>query len=225
LKFENIFRKRDANSRSAPIKVELKLPSTWKISYFAYADDDLGIAVADKLLGELHTMKTLKNETGFTLIEIVVVIAIISIISAIAFVNYRHIVVKTHAAQIASNLHFIEDGIMMAIIDGRTKDDFRGRITAANFESSVLKPYVNHGNFTKVPRGITLSTVASGSAAKNAGPEDFAVLVWVVGEKGTERILEELEKMFPKTLNHIGQREFVVVDSSTLAVQPKTIGS
>jgi hypothetical protein len=44
----------------------------------------------------------------------------------------------------------------------------------------------------------------------------------VTGETGTERVLDDLEKMFPKTLSHFGTREFVVVDSTTLAVKPKS---
>ncbi len=162
----------------------------------------------------------INKDNGFTLIEVVVVVCIIGIITSIAMLNYRHIVFKTQAAEISRALHVIEDGIIAAIIDGRTLDDFgKGHTDAANLGNSMLASYLSLNHFTQVPDGINLSV---STAATGGTPDKFQVLVMVKGESGTERILEELEKMFPRTLNHLGNLEFVVIDSSQLAVNPKS---
>jgi prepilin-type N-terminal cleavage/methylation domain-containing protein len=166
-------------------------------------------------------LKEMKNrEAGFTLVEIVTVIAIISILSAIAIQNYRHNEVKAKAAQISSTLHAVEDAIIAAIIDGRTRDDFGGvdaNITSSNIATSVLKSYLSPAQFTAVPSGIRLRLHVGGLL----GSREFIVFVWVEGEPGTEWILDELEKMFPTTITHVGRKAFVKVDSSTLRVKTK----
>lgn len=157
----------------------------------------------------------MKNrKAGFTLVEIIIVIAIIGILSTIAIMNYQSVRAKTQAAQISSNLHIIEDAIIAAIIDGKTVIDFGTQIDKTNVESSILKPYLTLANFTQVPDGITIRLVTAASA-----PPSFQVFVWVEGAAGTERILDELEKMFPKQIHHMGRKEFVIVDSSILAVK------
>jgi prepilin-type N-terminal cleavage/methylation domain-containing protein len=163
-------------------------------------------------------MKT--KDDGFTLIEILVVICIIAILSSIAILNYQKIKTKAQAAQLASHLHAIEDGIITAIIDGRTKSDFfpgSHSIKSSTFNNSILKSYLTLANFTEVPTGISFS-VSSRAKPKSSG---FIVYVTITGVQGTEKILDELEKMFPKTLSHRGKYEWVSVDSETLKVKPK----
>ena len=76
-----------------------------------------------------------KKEYGYTLIERIVAIAIIAILASIAVLNYQGFKYKAQAAQISSHLHVIEDGIISAIIDGKTVDDFggQGNINLSNF--------------------------------------------------------------------------------------------
>ena len=160
-------------------------------------------------------MKTEKN--GFTLIELLIAMAITAILSSIVVINYQHLAAKAKAAQISTHLHKIEDAIFTAIIDGRTVDDFGARITGANVGSSVLAPYLSRANLKNVSSGIEIKIMASRALT----PGHFYVFVSIKGEKGTERILDELEKMFPKTMSHKGNLEWVVVDSSKLQLKPK----
>jgi prepilin-type N-terminal cleavage/methylation domain-containing protein len=155
------------------------------------------------------------NQKGFTLVEVMVVIAIIGILSSISIMQYGHIKAKTQAAQISSNLHVVEDGIIAAIIDGRTNADFLKvhPITETNFSSSVLSSYLTLANFTQLPPGISFRVQSSSTVPTD---KDFGILVWVDGKSGTERILDELEKMFPRTVKHVGNREFVLIEAKTL---------
>jgi prepilin-type N-terminal cleavage/methylation domain-containing protein len=167
----------------------------------------------------------MKNrEAGYTLLELVVALCIIGILSAIAIMQYQHIKAKAHAAQVSSNLHAVEDGIISAIIDGRTAQDFssKGIITSANFGSSILASYLTEANFNQLPAGISFRLATSGVTPNDPNPEKFSVVFWIEGEAGTERILDELEKMFPKYITHFGRKEFVVVESSTLKVRTKS---
>jgi len=159
------------------------------------------------------------KENGYTLVELIVALSIIAILAAIAIPNYLKVKTHVQAAEVSTNLHIIEDGIFAAIIDGKTVDDFtKGETSTANFDNSILAPYLSHSNFRDVPDGITLMV----NPTKIAGePDHFQVWVIVRGEKGTEGILDELEKMFPKTMSHIGNSEFIVIDSSKIAVLPK----
>ncbi len=91
-------------------------------------------------------------------------------------------------------------------------------VTRVNFSQRTISKYLNPSHFTDLPRGIDIAATASAVKA----PGEYTVVVMVTGDKGTERILDDLEKMFPRTLTHFGTREFVIVDSSTLAVKPKS---
>ena len=157
------------------------------------------------------------NENGFTLIEILVAIAIMAILSSIAVVNFQKSKAMAQATQIASHLHVIEDGIIGAILDGYTENDFGGRIDSTNLKQSILKTYLTEANFSDVPKGITLYV----TPMRSNNPPQFFIMVMVRGDKRTEETLEALEKMFPKTMTHLGSSEFVVVDSNTLKEKPK----
>lgn len=167
-------------------------------------------------------MKT--NNKGFTLVEVVVVIGIIGILSSISIMQYGHIKAKSQAAQVSSNLHVIEDAVISAIIDGREITDFQGpgggsMITQTNFDQTGLSSYISLATLTQVPPGITIMV----SARDAQGGKGFLVDVSVRGGSGTDRILEELEKMFPRTMSHSGNFEWVTVSSETLSVKDKDI--
>jgi hypothetical protein len=51
--------------------------------------------------------------------------------------------------------------------------------------------------------------------------QDSLLIVTAEGQKGAAGIRCELEKMFPKTITHAGNREFVVVNSDTLRLRSK----
>ena len=159
-------------------------------------------------------MKT--REDGYTLIELLIAIAVIGILASIAGVNYQKLKTMAHATQISSHLHAIEDGVIAAIIDGYTEKDFGGRIDNTNLDQSILKTYLTDANLSDVPKGITLFV----APMRSNNPGQFFIMVMVKGDKGTEKILDSLEKMFPKTMTHIGTSEFVVVDSNTLKEKP-----
>jgi hypothetical protein len=59
------------------------------------------------------------------------------------------------------------------------------------------------------------------SSHDNPKLSGFIVDGTITGVQGTEGILDELEKMFPKALTHRGKYEWVSVDSDMLAVKPK----
>lgn len=160
-----------------------------------------------------------RNERGFTLIEVVVVVCIVGILSAVALMNYHAVQDKAKAAQVATALHAIEDGIIGAMIDGMTLQAFgTGAVTRVNFSQRNIAKYLSPSHFSDLPRGIDVTATASAGQA----PGEYTVVVMVTGDKGTERILDDLEKMFPKTITHFGTREFVIVDSSILAPKPKS---
>ncbi len=160
-------------------------------------------------------MKT--KESGYTLIELLVAIAIMGILASIAVVNYQKVMTHAKATQIASHLHAIEDGVISAIIDGNTDKDFGGRTDSTNFNQSILKNYLTEANLSDVPNGIHLSVAPMPMGG--AKPGQFFIWVQVRGDKGTEKILDQLEKMFPKTITHAGPTEFVVIDSDMLKVK------
>lgn len=153
------------------------------------------------------------RESGFTLIEMVIVICIIGILSTIAIMNYLGLKAHANAAQISSNLHVIEDGIIAAMIDGKTALDFSS-IDGSNVSTSALKSYLSVANFTQVPAGIKIEL-----RVMPQSPGQFLVFVWVRGKPGTEKILDALQKMFPKKMAHSPAGDFVVVDSATLSIK------
>jgi prepilin-type N-terminal cleavage/methylation domain-containing protein len=168
--------------------------------------------------GGLLKMKYEKN--GFTLIELMIAIAIIAILSAIAIPNYLGLKAKAQAAVISTNLHEIEDAVFSAIIDGNTLADFRRSglvIKANNFEKSILKSFLSPRNFHKL-YGVEFN-VSALHKPNTHGP--FIVYITIKGTSGTKRILEDLEKMFPKTLEHVKNYDWVAIDSEMLAVKPK----
>lgn len=163
-------------------------------------------------------MKYEKN--GFTLIELMIAIAIIAILSAIAIPNYLGFKAKAQAAVISTNLHEIERAVFSAIIDGNTLADFQRTgtiIKANNFEKSILKSFLSPRHFHEL-YGVQFSVSSRAKLHKN-GP--FIVYITIKGTSGTKRILEDLEKMFPKTLEHVKNYEWVAIDSEMLAVKPK----
>jgi len=168
--------------------------------------------------GGLLKMNYEKN--GFTLIELMIAIAIIAILSAIAIPNYLGFKAKAQAAVISTNLHEIEDAVFSAIIDGNTLADFQRNgpiIDAKNFEKSILKSYLSSRNFHEL-YGVQFSVSARAKQHKT-GP--FIVYISIEGASATKRIFEDLEKMFPKTLEHVTNYDWVVIDSEMLAVKPK----
>ena len=112
---------------------------------------------------------------GFTLIEIVVVLVIISVLAGIAAQNFSGVRTKAEAARIATQLHYIEDAIIEAILDGATANDFR--ITPDRVEASVLGDYLTPANLTDVPDGMGFRITPAAQA------NGFRVLVGIVSDR------------------------------------------
>jgi len=154
-----------------------------------------------------------KNQRGFTLIEIVVVVFIVGILSSIAVVNYNKVQDKAEAARIATQLHYLEDAVIEAVISGATYVDFRSSIRSGGVGSSVLSDYVTEANMADVPAGMELSIASS-----LEGDGHFSVWITLESEASHAGILNELEAMFPRSLGRSGDNEWVRVDSKTLAL-------
>jgi prepilin-type N-terminal cleavage/methylation domain-containing protein len=156
-----------------------------------------------------------KDTRGFTLIEIVVVVLIVGVLSGIAVQNFNKVRTKAEAARIATQLHYLEDAVIEAIISGATQADFAS-IFAADVEASVLGDFFTAAEMQDVPEGMQLSV--SSAPAGNG----FNVWLTVQSDTSHEAILAELEAMFPRTLNRVGDIEWVAVNSEMLSVRDRS---
>ena len=158
---------------------------------------------------------------GFTLIEIVVVLTIISILSSIAIVNYRAVQNKAEAARIATQLHYIEDAVIEAILFGATVRDFAS-INAQNVDQSALGEYLTTANLTDMPPGFSIAMNAE-YADSTSNPRHFRVFIIVetTDDDQGEAILRELDAMFPPHTTSLSPgEEWIAIDSRTLALVP-----
>jgi len=160
-----------------------------------------------------------RNQSGFTLIEIVVVVMIIGILSSIAVVNFNKVRDKAEAARIATQFHYLEDAVIAAIIAGASQADLKS-ITASDVATSVLSDYVTEANMTDIPDGMSIDISATQDTG--GGVEHFAVWIAINSDASHAGILNELQAMFPRTLNRMGDYEWVQVDSRDLAVEEIT---
>jgi len=157
-----------------------------------------------------------KRQSGFTLIEIVVVVLIIGILSSIAVVNYNKVRDKAEAARIATQFHYLEDAVIEAIIAGATEADLKS-IGPNNVATSVLADYITTANMTDIPEGMNIAV--SATPVRSGGSNHFSVQISITSDASHTGILNELQAMFPRTLNRMGEYEWVAVDSKHLAVQ------
>ena len=132
-----------------------------------------------------------KNQSGFTLIEIAVVVLIIGILSSIAVVNYNKVRDKAEA-------------------------DLKS-IGPNNVATSVLADYITTANMTDIPEGMNIAV--SATPVRSGGSNHFSVQISITSDASHTGILNELQAMFPRTLNRMGEYEWVAVDSKHLAVQ------
>jgi len=157
-----------------------------------------------------------RDQSGFTLIEIVVVVMIIGILSSIAVVNFNKVRDKAEAARISTQLHYLEDAVIEAIIAGATLADL-AKIDATNVATSVLSDYVTEANMRDIPDGMSFLIIATPVGSVDDG--NFKVWIELDSDASHAAILDELQAMMPKTINHSGNSEWVTVDSRDLAIQ------
>jgi len=161
-----------------------------------------------------------QDQSGFTLIEIVVVVLIIGILSSIAVVNFNKVRDKSEAARIATQLHYVEDAVIEAIISGATLADL-ANIDATNVATSVLSDYITVANLTDIPNGMSFHITASLTGSVDDG--NFQVWIELDSDASHAAILDELQAMMPKTINHSGNSEWVTVDSRDIAVEEASV--
>ncbi len=156
---------------------------------------------------------------GFTLIEMVVVVTIISILASIAIVNFRKVETKAQAARIATELHYIEEAVIEALLEGVTVADFPPMTRAANVDASPIGKYITRANLEDLPDGMTMSIASSAGG----GPLDKQMVVIMIRADDSHRVvLDELQKMQPHEVSEVGGGRVatVKVKASTLAVAP-----
>jgi len=160
-----------------------------------------------------------RRRAGFTLIEIVVVLTIVGILSSIAIVNYNRVLAKVEAARIATQLHYIEDAIVEAILDGVGERGFD--VGRRPVSQTALGEYLTDANLSDVPEGVRFDIQAT------RGRRPFLVNVGVESDRSHEAIIEELRRIFPSTgeVTGNGLEYWVSIDSGTLAVFDPKSGS
>ena len=124
-----------------------------------------------------------RSKSGFTLIEMVIVVTIISVLASIAIPNYQAVRTKAEAARIATQLHYLEDAIIEALLDGATMADL-ATIDAANISGSVLGDYLTAANLTDVPDGFSFDISSQLDSLGGAGFVVFVMLT-ASGDSGT----------------------------------------
>jgi len=154
-------------------------------------------------------------ERGFTLIELVVVLTIGAILAGIGIQNYNLVLTKAEAARIATQLHYIEDAVVEAILDGAGPSELN--VAATGLERSALADYLTDANLGDVPEGVGFHVVPS------VGVDPFLVNIGITSDPRHADIIEELHSMFPRTggVTRNGLEIWVSIDSGTLA--PKTL--
>jgi prepilin-type N-terminal cleavage/methylation domain-containing protein len=163
-----------------------------------------------------------RSPKGFTLIEIVAVLTIIAILSSIAIVSYRGVQRKAEAARIATQLHYIEDAVIEAIISGARVNQF-ALIDVGNVDQSVLADYVTSANFSDLPPGFAISLRAQ-LAGDGSNQQEFLVVITVEAGDGDTGILAELNAMFPPhTAQYLVNEEWLAVDSRSLSMAPDSV--
>jgi len=153
------------------------------------------------------------SKAGFTLIEIVVVLVVIAVLASIAIPNYRAVQTKAEAARISTQLHYLEDAIIQAIIEGAVASDFVG-INAGSVEQSVLGDFLTMANLSDVPEGMSFQLTAGPKRYTNG----YYVSIGIISDASHQAILDELHAMFPRTSSEGASYLWVDVDSDYLAV-------
>lgn len=158
------------------------------------------------------------SRRGFTLIEMVIVVTIIGILSSLVVVNYNAVLNKAEAARIATQLHYVEEGVIEALLDGLDVSTLSGLTTPANVESSAFGPYLTSANLGNLPDGVTLSIaiVAEGNS--------FDVVLLIRSDDSHTAIIEELHTMLPRQIDvrNAGHMGWIRINIRDLAISPVT---
>jgi len=149
---------------------------------------------------------------GFTLIEMVAVLVIVSVLSGIAIQSYTKVRVKADAARIATQLHYVEDAVIEALLEGAGESDFAIPLDLgqSDLTGHVLERHLGMAGFQDLPGGMHIQVWG-----RPAG-EGFDVQIGLIGFD-SEEVESELQAMFPRVLGRRGQNEWVLVNSRDLA--------
>ncbi len=149
---------------------------------------------------------------GFTLIEMVAVLVIVSVLSGIAIQSYRKVEVKAKAARIATQLHYVEDAVIEALLEGAGQGDFEPPLDLGRSDMTghVLEPHLSPAGFADLA-GVDRMTVWGRPA--NDG---FDVMIALYDVESQE-LEDELQAMFPRVLGQRGDNEWVLISSRDLA--------